>query len=300
MKSICFFSSYFNESDIPVYVKFYLDNLLPHFTKIIFLTNEKQLDVESNEYLIRNAMEPFYITNEGYDFGMWYKALMKYDLSGYYRIGLINDSCILFKPLDEYFLWLNNQDLDFSGIIDSSQYNYHIQSFFTIINKNAISYTLNYFKKNGLQSNRKNVIKVYELGWSSYIQSKGLKMGAFFSYKKYHGVGNPSVYGITELIRDGFPLIKKKIIFRTFSKAEFIDILKHPFRHDPNYYFRIIREANEKENIFNFKLLSQDGYKRNQIEIVFSFFTSLLFRLARFLLGPSWRYYKKTILKREE
>ena len=93
-----------------------------------------------------------------------------------------------------------------------------------------------------MQKNRKDVIKIYEIGLANYIQSKGLRVGALYSHSKYFEDGNASVFAIKELIDDGFPVIKKKIIFRTFSKVEFFDLLKHPFHHDPNYYIRLIQK----------------------------------------------------------
>ena len=42
--------------------------------------------------------------NEGFDFGLWYHAFLKYNVDLYDKIALVNDSCILFKSLDDFIL----------------------------------------------------------------------------------------------------------------------------------------------------------------------------------------------------
>src|ERR1700749_813666 len=217
MKSICLFCSYFNSNNIPNYVQFYVKELARHFTQVVFITNEKKLSGTSLTFLETNKIEPFFVSNEVHDFGMWYKGMLKYNVEEYDRVGLINDSCILFKPLDEYFNWLNNQYLDFAGMTDSDEITYHIQSYFLIINKKAIEPTLQFFKKHGIQSDRGEVIKIYELVLCNYLQLKGLKAGAYFQSKIYMPKDNPSIYAAHKMIKDGSPLIKKKILFNSFT-----------------------------------------------------------------------------------
>jgi glycosyltransferase involved in cell wall biosynthesis len=264
MNSICLFCSYFNSPDIPNYVQYYIKELTRHFTKIIFVTNEKSLSDTSTSFLKTNRIEPFFVTNEGYDFGMWYKAMIKYDVEQYDRLGLVNDSCILFKPLDDYFNWLNKQFIDYAGINDSQEIIYHIQSFFLTINKNAITPTLNYFKNEGLQVGRQEVIKIYELGLCKHLQELGLKTQAWFPYKKFiQREENPTLYAVHQMIKEGYPLIKRKIIFNSFSQKEYQVILTQSFRHNPNYYINLIRKVNNDNELFNFNLLQADGYKPN-------------------------------------
>ena len=97
MTSICLFCSYFNSDTIPNYIQYYVKELKNYFTKVVFITNEKSLSESSFSFLQTNKIEPFFVTNEGYDFGMWYKAMLKYDVEKYDRLNLVNDSCILFK-----------------------------------------------------------------------------------------------------------------------------------------------------------------------------------------------------------
>src|ERR1017187_8598019 len=268
MKSICLFCSYYNSPNVPNYVQYYLKELTKHFSKVVFITNEKEVSKYSLSFLEAYKIEPFLVSNEGYDFGMWYKAILKYDVEQYDRVGLVNDSCILFKPLDDYFSWLNKQDLDYAGMIDSTEIIYHIQSYFLTINKNAIKPTVDFFKQHGLQANREEVIKLYELGLCKHLQDMGLKTGAWYSSEKYFSKYNSSVHSAHAIIKDGFPMIKKKIIFNSFSQQEYREIMHQSFKrnyyrifkHHPNYYIKQIKRANEGTTLFDFNLLRADGY----------------------------------------
>ena len=260
MKSVCFFCSYFNSVDIPNYVQYYLKELTRHFTQVVFITNEKKPAPASESFLENNKIESLFVSNEGYDFGMWYKAMLKYDVEQYDRVGLVNDSCILFKPLDDYFAWLNKQPLDYAGMVDSNEIVYHIQSFFLTLNKKAIIPTLQFFKQHGLQKGREEVIKIYELGLCKHLQQQGLQSGTYFISQKYILNTNPSLYAVAKMIEDGYPLIKKKILFNSFSADEYNAIKRYSFSHDPNYYTSIIKKANIGTTLFDFNLLKADGY----------------------------------------
>ncbi|HKC67421.1 MAG TPA: glycosyltransferase family 2 protein, partial [Bacteroidia bacterium] len=299
MKSICLFCSYFTSEKIPNYVKFYVKELSKHFTRVVFITNEKKLSTDSYSFLKSNAIELLFVQNEGYDFGMWYKGMLKYNVEEYDRVGLINDSCILFKPLDDYFDWLNRQSLDYAGMTDSSEMVYHIQSYFLIINKKAIEPTVNFFKQYGLQSDRDNVIKIYELGLSQYLSKLGLSTGAWFSCKKYMPKYNPSVYAANKIIKDGFPLIKKKILFNSFSIGEYRSIFafKEPgepdFEYNPKKYIYSIINANKGGVLFDFSLLSDDGYNPQFKNIVSLQFASFVFKIKRSITYMMKRIYRK-------
>ncbi|MEO6904411.1 MAG: hypothetical protein ABI315_14825 [Bacteroidia bacterium] len=255
MKSICFFSSYFNQPIIPYYIRFYLDNLSPFFTKIIFITNQKVLHTDDYSYLEKNNIELLYVVNEGWDFGMWYKALKLYDVKNYDRVGLINDSCILLEKPTHFFNWLEKSEDDYCGMVDSNAISYHIQSYFVIINKRAIAEVYNYFMQNGLIINIKNVIYTYEIGLSSYLLNKGYKLGACYSTNDYKGEYSPTFLMALSLIKKGFPLIKKKIIFTSYRKDEYLTLIRMKFKLNPKYYINFIKENRNKIDIIDFDKL---------------------------------------------
>jgi hypothetical protein len=228
-----------------------------HFNEVVFLTNnDKSLQMEAEEFLKKNGISLMSVENEGYDFGMWYKAFRSFDVGKYDRIGLINDSCILFKKLDEVFQTINNSNWDYCGILDSAQVAYHLQSYFIIINKPAIPYVRQYFGENGTIKEFDNAIFTYEVGMSQYLLKNNLKLGSVFSYKINSTPYNPSFASIKELIKAGFPMIKKKIVFGNFKNLEpgFLRDINYDFKPT---YIKLIKRYN-KEPILDFKLLRKD------------------------------------------
>jgi len=256
MKSICFFSSYFTSGQIPYYVKFYLEELKKHFSQLVLLTNEKAFSNEDLIYLDKNDIKYRLYRNEGYDFGMWYKAFKEFPVSDYDRIGLVNDSCILFKNIDFLFKWIDEKDFDYCGITDSNGLSYHIQSYFLIINKKAIEPVYEYFCKNQVVYNIKEVIKIYEVGMSQFLINKNFKLGAFFS-TNYIGEYNPMLYFEKDLLNKGLPVIKKKVIFCSFRKDELLNLIRMNFNIDPLYHIRLIKEINQSEQLIDFNKLTE-------------------------------------------
>ena len=47
MKALCLYSSFVTGNDIPFYVRYYLQQLRPHFTKLVYITNERSMTEEA-------------------------------------------------------------------------------------------------------------------------------------------------------------------------------------------------------------------------------------------------------------
>ena len=259
MKSICFFCTYFNGHDIPYYVRVYLEELSRHFTTIHVLTNKKDLHDEALEFLEKKGLQIHYYPNEGYDFGMWSKALKEINTDGFERIGLINDSTILFRDLNVVFNVMDEKQWDFAGLIASSNINWHIQSWFLVINKNAIGHLKNYFLTHAAQSDIKDVIVKFEVGLSQYLLKQGLQAGTVFQSPLTDGRSNPSYLDITRLIKAGFPVIKKKLIFGNYRSEEIPGLLIRNFNFNSEYYIRLI-ESTVPETLIDFNHLKMDYY----------------------------------------
>ncbi len=281
MKSICFYSSYFTLDYIPYYVKFYLEELEKHFTEIVFLTNEKELKETELAYLKKKNVTLKFVSNEGFDFGMWYKAFKEYPSLDYDRVGLINDSCILFKPLDDVFKWINSNDFDYCGLVSSRSVALHIQSYFIVINKNAIKSVYDYFMENGLINDYKNVIYTYEIGLSANLRKQGLKVAAMFTSKNDIAAQNPSFLVIEEFIRGGIPMIKKKIIFRSYRKGEYLSMLRMNFKLNQNVYIKLIKEVNKNQPLIDFDIAIKDFKRSSKIDIYIYNFVLFFYRLAK-------------------
>lgn len=282
MRSVCFFSSYFNETEVPYYIEFYLENLLPHFSEIVFITNEKHLNEKSVSFLKERNITLKFVQNEGWDFGMWYKAFKETDITSYDRVALINDSCVLFIKPDKFFNWLNSTELDYAGMVDSNAISYHIQSFFVIINRRGIEHVADYFNSLGLISDVKNVILKYEVGLSQYLIKKGLKVGAFCTTKEYVGEYSPMFYMAETIINNGVPLIKKKIVFNSFRNDEYLNLMRMKFQIDPNHYIQIIKKKYKNDpELIDFNKVYGDYGSLNHFKLIKFKVFSFLFQIAR-------------------
>src|SRR5690554_2252305 len=151
-RKLCVFIHYGRYSIIPRYVEIYLNELSRFFDQILLVSNQdsKVIDVKklpSNTRLLS-------VINEGYDFGMFYKALQTIDLQEYHEIACINDSNILFNQLGSVMAWGKASELDLWGLIDSHQKlwfsthpdNYHIQSHFLVFRKRALEKLTGFFQ----------------------------------------------------------------------------------------------------------------------------------------------------------
>lgn len=299
MKSICFYSSYFTHDYIPYYVKFYLEELEKHFSEIIFLTNEKQLKETELTYLKQKNITLKFVSNEGFDFGMWYKAFKEFKPLDYDRVGLINDSCVLFKPLTDVFKWIDSNDFDYCGLVSSKSVALHVQSYFIVINKNAIKPVYDYFMENGLISDYKKVIYTYEIGLSANLRKQGLKIAAMFTSKNDIAAQNPSFLVIEEFIKGGLPMIKKKIIFRSYRKGEYLSMLRMNFKLNQNVYIKLIKEVNKNVLLIDFNLAIKDFKRSSNIDIYLYNIVLFFYQTAKKSKLLTALFHKLIIIRRK-
>jgi lipopolysaccharide biosynthesis protein len=240
MKSICFFSSYYNGENIPVYVKFYLTELTKQFSEVVLVTNEKEFSGSDTLFLKDSKIQAMKVANEGFDFGMYYKAFQNYDATNYGRIGLVNDSCVLFGKLTDFFNWVDKENPDYCGFTDSYLFGYHLQSYFIVINKNAIPLATQYFKNHGIVNDLGEVIQVYEIGLSKYLIDKEMTIKAFYPIP-LKGEYNYALLKAKKLINEGFPFVKKKIITRHYAFERWWSMVVIGFDPFPSNYIKLIR-----------------------------------------------------------
>ena len=257
MRSVCFFAAYFTSPEIPYYLTIYLKELKKHFNEVLLLCSQQQLSVASREFLKREQIGLFVETNEGFDFGLWYKAFQKYDLEAVDQIALVNDSCILFSPLDGFMSWSRSTPGDLLGMTCSEAVAPHIQSYFLIINKPAIRFVKDYFSVHGLILPLADVIRVYEVGISTYLISKGLKIESYVDNNGYHGEFSPYYRCVDYHLSRHIPLIKKKIIFSSYRSDELLTLARMGFKLAPEHYIALIKKYN-KVLIFDFEKQSTD------------------------------------------
>jgi len=277
---------------MPSYVKFYLQEVKRHFSEVVLVINEKEVAPEDLAFFNENNIILRRVVNEGYDFGMYYKMLREFNVKEYDRWGLINDSCILFKKLDYFFEWMDKEKPDLCSLIDSNEISYHLQSYFLVINKNAIPIVVDYFKSKGIIKDYLEIVMQYELGLSAYLINAGLRVKSYYSCGKQ--TLNPTFLNIKNLIKEGFPLIKKKIITRDYIKPVWVGLINEGFDPFPMHYIRLIKRLNRNsypDNIFS-ELIVNYG-SREKFKYAFDY-TNVRLRAYWNLIGY---YRKRAIIK---
>ncbi|MBL7917536.1 MAG: hypothetical protein JNM96_04005, partial [Bacteroidia bacterium] len=135
MNSICFFATYFKGNTIPYYIKVFVKELKQFFPELIFITSNTDLLATEKNFLTENRITLQVEANEGFDFGLWYKAIQKHDIEKYSRVAFINDSTVLFKSLSDFLKWSETSKADLVGMTESFAVSHHIQSYFLLFKK---------------------------------------------------------------------------------------------------------------------------------------------------------------------
>lgn len=286
MKSICLFASYFVSEDIPYYVTVYLEELKKHYGELVFLAAKEKLTESDSEFLNKEGIQVLLQTeNKGFDFGLWYNAFQTLNIESYDEVALVNDSSVLFTSLDEFTKWSRSNDADLKGITYSDAVYPHIQSYFLVLNKPAIKLAVGYFQKHKVLDTISEVISIYEVGLSRYLQEHGLRIAAFMDNNGYSGEFSPYYHCIDYHIDKGVPMIKKKIVYASYRKSELFTLARMNFNIDPTYYFRKIKERNKKQIVDLAKL----QVKKSQM----NFFQKTKYNLSRHFIRVLKPLYKK-------
>lgn len=210
---VCLFCSYSEDDSISLYVRRYLEELRKYHSRIVFITNSRDISAESIGYLEKNGFSLRQFKNEGYDFGMWAKAIALERLDSYDEISLVNDSCVLVGDFLDFFSWFETMSLDFSALSDNYEIAYHLQSFFMIFRSEAFSCLANYLALQGAARNKVDTVLRFEVGVSRHLFEKGFQGAAYFECGEYGRLGaNLTVYRPLAIIKEGFPLVKKSIL----------------------------------------------------------------------------------------
>lgn len=276
-RKVCLYSSFVVGDGIPYYIRYYLEQLLPHFERIIYISNERNLDPDATNFMQEHGIEFMPVKNEGYDFGMWYKGIIKLEQEAnnvirenYDTIALINDSCILFRDLEADFSRIYQSTAKYSGMIISDRYATHIQSFFLVIRDEAIDVLSQYFHKHGIVSDYRQVIQTYEIGLTGEMMKCGIEVGALYNNANRSFPKNPSFALVKELIADGMPMIKKKIVFRNYRGLEYYWVVRMNFDTDYRKYFKLIKQKYGNKTIDLDKVMADAPVKGHTDLLLFA------------------------------
>lgn len=80
MKTKVLYASYVKGNNIPYYVRYALKALSALNISVVYLTNQRDLDVDAIDFLKQQNIELFLTENKGFDFGMWSRYLKSISL----------------------------------------------------------------------------------------------------------------------------------------------------------------------------------------------------------------------------
>ena len=162
--------------------------------------------------------------NYGYDFGSWSIAFHLFpQLFSRDELLILNDSNAgPFGPIDGVLAKLSDSQFDVTGITDSLQIRYHLQSYMVHFKNGALAVDAlrNFWLNVREQEEKMAIVQAYELGLSSVTQSSGLFTGAIYPWNLITDYWeNPSVSGAKRLLEIGLPFVKREVI-RDSSPSE--------------------------------------------------------------------------------
>ena len=213
-KKIALFSSFFSTSEVPEYIYYYLDEIRKNVDFLVYLTTDEKKLCERDLLTLAKYVDKIeLVKNDGFDFGMWQKALLKYDVLGKYdELYLINDSAVCFNSLTPFFNWHEQVSADVTGMSVSLEIHKHIQSFFICVKSKALKSVVNYLIGADFSSKSyEQIIESGELGLSLFLQKQGYKIKGYYETGN-NNLRNPTHTHCIDAIEFGVPLIKKKLL----------------------------------------------------------------------------------------
>ena len=162
--------------------------------------------------------------NYGYDFGSWSVALAKFpEIFEASEVLILNDSNSgPYGSMNDLLGLMASSPFDITGITDSLQIRYHIQSYMMHFKNGSLSSDAlrSFWLEVRSQDEKMDVIQAYELGLTSKAQSNGFYVGAIFPWNLVTDYWeNPSIHGANRLLELGVPFVKREVI-RSLSKKE--------------------------------------------------------------------------------
>ena len=222
---------------ISVSVNALIDELIKNAYEVVLVSA-----CESTEDLkfIGNQREKITILrkpNYGYDFGSWSVALFQFpDILNADEVLILNDSNAgPFGSMKEMLQSMSDSPFDITGVTDSLQIRYHIQSFMMHFKNGSLKHEaiVGFWKEIYAQAEKKNVIQAYEIGLTSCAQSNGLYVGAIFPWNLIvDHWENPSIHGARRLIELGYPFVKREYVssVNDLKTETLIDLIESRFQ----------------------------------------------------------------------
>jgi len=225
MKRLAIFAHYDGDLEIKPYAVTFLRSLREICEEVVFVSTTALSEAELEKvrpFCVRTHLR----ANAGYDFGMWQHGLSELDLSNVDELVLTNSSVFgPVYPLAPIFEQMAERDCDFWGMTDSFEIRWHLQSYFLVLKRQALSAPAFSQFFNGVlpYRDKDQVIRSYELGLTQFLREHRLKPDAFVPMASWLGSPlrrarvcakrrNATLYYPLQLLSAGMPLVKVQLL----------------------------------------------------------------------------------------
>ena len=244
MKALAVFVHFSRDGKVCPNAMLYAKELTKYFDEVV---------ISSNIMIVTNDPQIIALcfARNGYDFGYFHQAIeMLNAYDNYDVIGLFNDSNYIINSLEKPINWCMSNSFDLCGITDSlggrpeikNQNQHHIQSHFLIFKKKAILVLRDFMQRYKLEDlaynvqdvlvKRLNIIIHYEIMLSVYMREHKMQIGAFYAANefikknsKFSPQINMHMFLWKELIDNDYPLIKRKLVNKKFTKSDYDELV---------------------------------------------------------------------------
>ena len=245
---------HYNKSDkLSSHVLYQLEQLLPLFSRVLFISNSYLSTEHLNSLRKIGVNEVIQRKNIGYDFAAWrdgmnyigFNSLVDYD-----SVTLMNDTCIgPLWDLKEYFEEFEKRaDIDFWGMTNFRKTKYfkeHLQSYFVSYSRQVVSSKV--FQKFWTSirdyENIRSVIDHYETRFTGILTKSGFKYGVVFNTinEDAGDLIHPdfSYYRAEEILKRQVPFIKIKVFQVNSEQTNYI---KNQINHLTDYPMTVLNE----------------------------------------------------------
>ncbi len=177
---------YDREGVVHDYVIEQLRQLVAANFRITFVTNARKLKEASAAAVIPFCRQVIWRRNVGHDIGAYKDGIAALgDLGGCDRLLLMNDSVYgPFRPLAEVLSSIDSSQTDFWGITDSWDGHYHLQSYFIVFLKEALSSRVfrNFWRRLPYFSSKSAIIHNGEVRITQRLTRQKLRAGVLCPY----------------------------------------------------------------------------------------------------------------------
>ena len=170
------------------FVLYYLRSLRDAGFTIIFVSNASKLDPAGLAAVRALAHSVLRRSNVGYDFGAYKDGISTIpDLSKLEFLLLANDSVYgPFSPIADLLAGIDQGRAQFWGLTDSWEATYHLQSYFLLFGRRAVSHEAfrRFWRGVRYVNSKSYVIRKYEVGLSRSLMKAGMRGAALFSSRE--------------------------------------------------------------------------------------------------------------------